>query len=151
MLTLHALTFDRVVPCAAELCAADLAELDAAGIADARRMLCDALPLCSWAEEARWHGKSIAIFGVRPLPGGDVGVPWMLTMVHMDTAQRRAVAKAAADAVARMRSEFSTLKNFVHARNARAIRFVQHLGFTVGSDPVGPGAAFLAFSWSRNV
>lgn len=149
MLTTHELTFDRIVPCASNLCAADLAELDAAGIADACAMLSDALPLCSWAEEARWDGKPIAIFGVRPLPGGRVGVPWMLTTVHMTMAQRRAVAKASAAAVARMRAEFSTLKNFVHASNTRAIRFVQHLGFTVGAVPCGPNAAFLPFTWSR--
>ena len=149
MLTVRPLTFDRIVPCAAELCAADMAELDAAGIEDARMMLVDALPTCSWAQEALWGERPIAIFGVRPLPGGSVGVPWMLTTVHMSGAERAAVARCAVQAVAKMRAEFPRLRNFVHASNARAIRFIKFLGFAVDSRPTGPNGAFYAFEWSR--
>ena len=149
MLTIQPLTVDRIAPCASRICATDRAEMDAAGIADARLMLADALPWCTWAEEAQWHGEAIAIFGVRPLPGGEVGVPWMLTMQHMEQAQRAAVARAAWRAVTRMRSEFHTLTNWVHCRNARAIRLIQWLGFTVDERLCGPGAEFRRFHWSR--
>lgn len=149
MLTIRELTFDRIAPVAAELCAADMLELDAAGVSDARLMLADALPYCRWAQEALWGDESIAVFGVRPLPGGDVGVPWMLTTGHMDNAQTVAVAKAARRAVQRMQAEFSALTNWVHVRNERAIRFIEWLGFHVKPELCGPGYQFRQFTWSR--
>lgn len=149
-LTVHELTIDRVVPCLGDLHAADLDELQAAGIVDVHEMLMQALPLCSWAQEARWHGEPIAAFGVRPLPGGDVGVPWMLTMRRMDEAQRVAVARAAVRSVRRMRREFVALVNLVHRHNERAIRFVEWLGFRVEPEFTGPGYAFRRFHWRRD-
>lgn len=149
MLTVHDLEFDRVVPVAAALCAADMAELDAAGIEDVQAMLMEAVPLCQWAQEARWNGESVAIFGVRPIQNGKVGVPWMLTTVHMESAERAAVARAAARAVARMRAEFPTLINWVHAKNTRAIRFIEWLGFDVKEQRTGANAAFRQFTWRR--
>ena len=147
MLTIHPLTFDRIVPVAANLCAADLRELDAAGIADATAMLRDALPLCSWAEDARWDGRSIAIYGVRP--HNEAGVPWMLTTMHMEHAERAAVARASVRAVRRMQSEHALLVNWVHAENERAIRFIRWLGFKVNEIPAGNGGQFRKFHWSR--
>jgi GNAT superfamily N-acetyltransferase len=149
MLTIRPLEFDRIVPVAANLCAADMAELDAAGIEDAKAMLLDAVPHCCWAKEARWNDQSVAIFGVRPLEGRDVGVPWMLTTKHMEAAERAAVAMAAMRAVRQMRIEFPRLMNLVHAQNARAIRFIQALGFTVDDAPLGRGGAFRRFHWER--
>lgn len=148
MLIVRDLSFDRIVPIAADLCAADLAELDAAGIADAAAMLREAVPWCLWAQVAEWDHKPIAIFGVRPHER--LGVPWMLTTCHMDGAASSAVAIAARRAVMRMRSDFSKLANLVHRRNKRAIRFVEALGFTVHRDtPRGPNAEFYLFDWER--
>lgn len=149
MLTTHPLTFDRIAPCAANLWQADVDELRAAGINDAVSMMNEALPTCLWAEEARWRGEPVAMFGVRPLPGGEIGVPWMLTTVHMEHAERAAVVRAAVKAVARMREDFPVLINLIHAKNERAIRFVQWLGFTVEPDPAWPGSEFRRFFWRR--
>jgi hypothetical protein len=151
MLDIRPLAFDRVVPVAAELWAADREELEAAGIHDAAAMLLDAVPLCSWAEEARWNGATIAVFGVRPLPGGEIGVPWMLCTFHMEQAEKAAVARAAVRAVSKMRAEFHTLMNLVHAKNLQAQRFVHWLGFDVDPTPVGPGGEFRRFTWKRHV
>lgn len=151
MITLHELTPDRIALCAAELCALDAAELSAAGISDPRVMLLEALPLCAWAQEARWNDDPIAIFGVRALDGGEVGVPWMLTTIRMERAQAAPVARAAAAAVARMQSEYDVLTNIIHADNDRAIRFVEWLGFHVEPTRCGPNGAFHSFHWSRHV
>lgn len=148
MLTLRHLDPDRMLAAAANLCAADLAELRAAGIDDALTMLQHALPECLWVQEATWEGETVAIFGVRPMQ--DAGVPWMLTTTAMDRAGHAAVALAARRAVRRMQREFPRLLNMVHRRNERAIRFVQALGFHVHRDqPCGPGGEFFLFEWER--
>lgn len=149
MLTIHPLDYDRIAPCMLSLRPADAEELSAAGVEDVLTMMREALPACSWAHEARWHDVPIAVFGVRPMPGGDVGVPWMLATTELDAASRAAVARASVRAVARMRSEFHTLTNIVHAANADAIRFVEWLGFHVEHELTGPGYAFRQFHWSR--
>ena len=148
MLTVRDLEFDRIVPIAADLCAEYMAELDAAGIADAVAMLREAVPWCLWVQEADWDGKPIAVFGVRPHHG--MGVPWMLTTAHMDGAASSAVAMAARRAVLRMRGDFSRLANLVHRRNERAIRFIEALRFNVHRDtPRGPRGEFYLFDWER--
>lgn len=149
MLTIHDLAFDRIAPLCADLCTADLRELDAAGIEDALAMMSDAVPHCLWAQEARWNDRAVAAFGVRPVPGKPMGIPWMLTTTHMDAAERAAVARAAERAVARMRADFPSLTNWVHAENARAIRFVRWLGFAVDEQLSGRNHAFRRFHWSR--
>jgi RimJ/RimL family protein N-acetyltransferase len=149
MLTVHPLTPERIAPCMLSLRPADAEELSAAGIEDAITMLAEAVPDCLWADEARWNDAPIAVFGVRAMPGGEVGVPWMLATTELDNASRAAVARAAVRAVARMRRDFHTLTNIVHAANADAIRFVEWLGFHVEQDLTGPGYAFRQFHWSR--
>lgn len=131
------------------LCAADRAEMTAAGIADVDAMLREAVPTCTWADEARWNGEPIAIYGVRQLQYG-VGVPWMLSTSRLTAASARAVAKQARREVARMQQEFSGLVNLVHAQNSRAIAFVKWLGFDVDElNPKGPAGQFYAFRWRR--
>lgn len=147
MLQILPLTFDRIAAVAADICAADQAEMSAAGIADTVGMLREALPNCTWAQEAAWCGQTIAIFGVRPHDG--YGVPWMLTTNHMGVACGAAVAVAARRAVLRMRGEFDRLVNLVHRHNDRAIRFVEALRFTVHREPCGPGGEFYLFDWER--
>lgn len=149
MLTVQPLAHDRIPLVVAQLCAADRAELDAAGIADADAMLREAVPMCAWADLVLWDGKPIAVFGVRPLPGG-VGVPWMLSTVHLDGAGRRAVALQARREVARMREQFGALVNLVHCQNRRALAFVKWLGFDVDEEqPRGPQGQFYVFRWQR--
>ncbi len=151
MLIVHTLTPDRIAPCALQLREADQAELDAAGVEDVIGMLSDALPDCSWASVAEWNGRPVFMYGVRPLPGGEVGVPWMLSTVHLEQAERVAVARLARQVVARMRAEFPVLTNLIHAENHDAIKFVKWLGFTVSDKLTGPEYKFRQFIWRRDV
>ena len=147
MLQILPLTVDRIAAVAADICAADQAELDAAGIADTVGMLLQAVPECAWVNEARWDGAPVAIFGVRSV--GGMGVPWMLTTNHMGVACGAAVAVAARRAVLCMRADFNRLANLVHRRYARAIRFIEALQFRVIREPAGPGGEFYLFHWER--
>lgn len=149
MLTLSSLTPAAIDDVVMSLRDSDAMELEAAGIADAAAMMHAALPSCAWAELARWNDEPIAMFGVRPLDGNEVGVPWMLTTVHMDRAQQDAVAWAARRAVRRMQREFPALTNLVHKGNAPAIRFIEALGFTLSDQLTGPGFEFRQFWWRR--
>lgn len=152
MLTLHDFTTDRAREAVSMLCEADMQELSAAGIGDAVAMLAGAVPQCAWAVEARWNGKPVAVYGVRPLPGDDaVGVPWMLTTVHMESADSGVIAHAAMRAVRRMRREYRLLVNQAHASNERALRFIEALGFVIDPAPCGNGGEFRRFWWRRNV
>lgn len=150
MLTVRPLAHDRIEEVAARICAADMAELDAAGITDAKGMLREAVPWCAWADEALWNGETVAVFGVRPLAGQySVGIPWMLCMPTIEAAGRQSVARQALREVSRMQEQFDILANYVHRENRRAIQLVQWLGFNVYSQPVGPGGNFYAFRWQR--
>lgn len=151
MLTVHTLTPDRIVRCALSLRDADQAELDAAGVDDAAEMLAEALPACSWSFEAQWNDRPVFMYGVRPLPGNEIGIPWMLSTVHLEQAERVAVARLARKVVAQMRAEFPILTNMVHADNEDAIKFIQWLGFEVFDTLTGPGDRFRQFMWRRNV
>lgn len=151
MLTVHPLTPDRIVPCALELRASDRAEMEAAGIDDTAAMLMEAVPHCAWANVAEWNGRPVFMYGVRPMSGGEIGVPWMLSTVHLDAAERDAVAWLARRVVNRMRREYPVLTNMVHAENHEAIRFIEALGFTVFEELTGPGYRFRQFIWRRHV
>lgn len=151
MLAVYDLTPDRIAPCAQELREADLAELDAAGVEDTVTMLLDAIPECSWARVAEWNGSPVFMYGVRPLSGGDIGVPWMLSTVHLEKTERVAVARLARKVVAEMRAEFSVLTNMVHCENADAIKFIEWLGFEVSDKLTGPEYRFRQFIWRRHV
>ncbi|MGL4576672.1 MAG: hypothetical protein ACRCV9_17935, partial [Burkholderiaceae bacterium] len=149
MLTLHPLTAERLPSCAAQLCQEDQAELVAAGIDNFCQMMESALPDCAWAKEARWKNETIAIFGLVCAPGGEIGVPWMLTMEAMNDAERVTVARVAAREVRAMQQRFPALGNLVHAQHSSAINFIEWLGFHVERAPCGPGDQFYKFSWVR--
>ena len=151
MLTIHTLTPDRIVRCALSLRDADQAELDAAGVDDPAEILAEALPACSWSYEAQWNDRPVFMYGVRPMPGNEIGIPWMLSTVHLEQAERVAVARLARKVVKQMRAEFPVLTNMVHADNEDAIKFIQWLGFDVSERRVGPGEQFRQFMWRRDV
>lgn len=151
MITVQPLTLDGVQRCIADLRDADREELTAAGIADAMGMMGEALPYCAWAEEAFWFGRPVFMYGVRPMAGGEIGVPWMLSTTALDDAERAAVARLARKTVARMRRDFPVLTNYVHRHNSEAIRFIEWLGFEVRQEFTGPEFAFRQFIWRRHV
>jgi hypothetical protein len=134
--------FTRTVPeLAAALHPADRAELAAAGVE-----VQHALAGCEIVE-ARDGGRLIAAFGLNWHDGW--GVPWMLSTAHIERSLRHEVAAVALDVVNDWKTQADRMHNIVHAQNARAVRFVQWLGFHVDHTPIGPGGAFLLFSWER--
>lgn len=121
----------------------DAAELRAAGLALDRALA--GVPL---AALRRADGVLVCLFGCAPHPQAG-GIPWMLCTTALATVGRREMALLSAGVVAGWRDRFQSLTNLVHRRHARAVRFVQWLGFTVDPTPCGPGQEFFAFHWSR--
>lgn len=89
-------------------------------------------------------GAPIAILGVAPLNLLEgKGIPWMLAT---DAADRhpRIMLEGGRSMIALWRRTYPTLANFVHAENAKSVRWLKWLGFTV--DPAQPfGAAGESF------
>lgn len=139
MLTIHEGTQGTVLELAMHLHPADTAELAAAG-----QRIEGALQGVRLAE-LRNGPELVCAFGVQPGPG--YGVPWMLCTDAVDRVPRREMALLSRRVATRWKAEHDTLVNLVHAQNARAVRFVKWLGFTVEPEPVGPGGEFRAFWW----
>jgi len=124
----------------------DAAELAAAGT-DLHQALSNA-PL----QALRWHGRLVCLFGcVRHPSEATAGIPWMLCTKTLPEVPARQMALISRAVVSDWQHEFRMLCNMVHRRNARALRFVRWLGFTVNSDPCGPGQEFFLFDWRRHV
>lgn len=143
MLTIQPGTDSTALELADMLHPADAAELAAAGQCVTRVL--DGVPL----KELRLGSELVCAFGVQPGPG--YGIPWMLCTDVVERVPRHAMAAASRGVVDAWKADHSMLMNLVHAHNARAIRFVRWLGFTVEASPVGPGGDFFPFWWSRNV
>ena len=131
---------DVVEELAANLHPADAAELEAAGLG-----LHEALSAAS-LNALRDGDTLIALFGVAPHPSKGWAVPWMLCTRAIDGVPKRAMAKVSRAVVDSWQEHFEGLENMVHADNARAVRFLEWLGFNIE-----PGAVFRRFTWSRHV
>lgn len=114
--------------------------LAATGRYDMRALLVEALSFSSQRWVALSSGKPVALFGVGPA-NSKVGVPWMLVthdVFQTPRASRALVAKGRWY-IQRMLAEYQHLENYVDARNTRAVRWLEHLGFTVHpAEPYGP-------------
>ena len=143
MLKIHDGTPTTTLELATLLHPADAAELAAAGqhigaVLEGVQML-----------ELRNGDDLVCAFGVQP--GDGYGIPWMLCTDAVDRVPRRAMAAVSRQVVDGWKASHDALLNMVHARNERAVRFVQWLGFTVEPEPIGPGGEFRAFWWRRHV
>ena len=74
-----------------------------------------------------------------------------MPVLSLASVPRRAMAEVSIAVAERWRREYPRLTNLVHRSNARAIRFIQWLGFTVLRRPCGPGGEFFLFGWSNDV
>lgn len=89
-------------------------------------------------------GELACIFGLVPrclLTGS--GAPWMLGTNLLDQ-HSRSLMRRCRGYISAMQNECSHLENYVDARNARSIRWLQRLGFTVHA-PQPMGVARLPF------
>ena len=146
MLTIEQATAADIDDLAAHISSFDAAELAAAG-----HSVQDCLSGVQ-AQALRQNGQLVCLFGAvthELVPGG--AIPWMLCTETLASVPRRAMAAVSARVVAGWQLQFSHLSNLVHRRNARAIKFVQWLGFKVNKSPCGPGGEFFAFEWRRDV
>ncbi len=99
----------------------------------------------AWAGLA--DGELVCLFGVVPLSlVGVTAVPWLLgsPLVQM---HGRTFLRLNKQFIERWRRDYPVLRNVVHARHRRAVRWLQWLGFTLG-EPVSMephGAPFHPF------
>jgi hypothetical protein len=78
----------------------------------------------------------IALWGVGPLSlSAGKGCPWLLASAHFDHCTRQIV-KLSRPMLARMRAAYPYLENHVDARNRRAVRWLDWLGFSI--EPPAP-------------
>lgn len=139
--TFHKATADDVAALAADLCPEDRAEVEASEFDVSGLVAFDAQAL-------RWHGRLVCLFGLAGHPGKQgAGVPWMLSTNALADVPRRGMARVCRQVVAGWMGERESMENHIHRRNARALRLVRWLGFTVGTEPTGPRGEFYAFHW----
>lgn len=98
-----------------------------------------------WTLVGLMDGKLACVFGLAPLDGllGRRGAPWMLGTHELDR-HPGVLMRRCRGYVTGMLTHYPHLLNFVDARNARSIRWLKRLGFTI--HPAIPyGAAQLPF------
>ena len=140
----------EIVPARAEhaarlvLRAGDAAEVAAYGLTK-EQAIADSLARSLWAETYLIDGEVAAIagLGLSSLLGGH-GVPWLLTGPACERHKRRFVLESRRQ-VARMLGEAAPLINYVHADYARAVRWLEWLGFTLDAPVAIEGAPFRRF------
>ena len=150
-LTFRAPHVRDAVELAARLRAGDRAELAAGGYDDPLAAVLLSVRQSTHCWAALGAGRVLCAFGVTPWAGAPgVGVPWFLATDGAD-GHRRSLTALPAAYIARMLEAYPRLVNFVHADNVRAIRWLQHLGFTIDAPaPFGPrGALFRRFEMTR--
>ncbi|PQM29401.1 hypothetical protein CVO77_00225 [Sphingopyxis lindanitolerans] len=123
----------------------DVAECAAFG-RDPSDALANALTISLWALTAIVDDQPHAMMGVasRSMIEG-VGIPWMLGTERVYDHGRDLVRHAPV-VLAEMHATFPQLENLVSADNARALRFLRHVGFEICEAPINvSGTAFLHF------
>jgi ribosomal protein S18 acetylase RimI-like enzyme len=80
-----------------------------------------------WAARSE-EGKLLAVWGI--VPSSEGGIIWLLGTDELDR-HRGALFRLAREYVAKMLSTYGRLYNYVDARNAKAIRWLNRLGFTI--------------------
>jgi len=107
--------------------------------------------LLSWT--GMIDGEPVCMFGVAPgVILGDVGHPWMVGTDRLDR-HPFVFLRRCKGCVREMLAAFSTLENYVHQENRRALQWLMWLGFKVSipGEPMGPfGASFCHFVMRRN-
>jgi hypothetical protein len=90
--------------------------------------------LCTEVVALYADGELLALYGVRDMGGGQ-GYIWMLS-THAVALHKREVFEACTAYVDRCARRFDVLFNWVFAKNDKALRFVQRLGFEIVLEPM---------------
>lgn len=151
MIHVRRLTVDDIEPIARTARQADRAEIEegcgqsiAEGLALGLRSSVESLVIA-------WNDTPLAALGdVSYNPGAGIGVPWLIST---EAIERHPVAflRVCKPLVAAMLERHVSLINYVDARNTAAIRWLQWLGFDMGSPtPYGPNQLlFRQFQMTR--
>lgn len=138
---------------AARVRQADRVELHLAACELPEETLQRALAASSLAWTGMIDGVPVCMFGVSPgVILGDVGHPWMVGTDLVDRYPRTFLRRCKG-CVKEMLAAYSTLENFAHEENTRALQWLIWLGFKVAmpGERMGPfGARFCRFEMRRN-
>lgn len=123
---------------AAHMREADREEVEAATGESPYEALVDGLRISTHAFAAERDGRLIALWGFTPISLlSGIGVPWML---GTDEVYRcgRSLTRVAKASFEHVQPLYPVLLNYVDARNTRAIRWLQFVGFQVfEAEPYG--------------
>lgn len=115
----------------------DAAEVEAAGC-EPGPLLWRSYRMSTMASTAFVGDEIAAIWGMGGCPLGRIGKPWLLTAKPIERIKVTFIKKARAE-IQTMLMVCPELRGYVDARYARAIRFLEALGFDIGpSFPFGP-------------
>lgn len=118
---------------------ADRTEMFAIACLTPAQVMLMGLEISDFARTGLIDGKPVCMFGVAPasLMGG-VGRPWLVGTESLDD-NAIIFLRRCRDGVKEMLSLYSTLENYVDARNRRAIAWLRWLKFTIcEQEPMGP-------------
>ena len=151
MISVRRMTPDDIEPIAANARQADRDEIEegcgqsiAAGLALGLRSSVESLVIT-------WDDIPLAALGdVSYSPGAGIGIPWLISTDAIEQ-HPRAFLRVCKPLVARMLERHAHLTNYVDARNHAAIRWLEWLGFDMGSPaPYGPKQLlFVQFQMTR--
>lgn len=99
-----------------------------------------------------WDDVPLAAFGdVSHNPCAGIGIPWLVSTTAIES-HARPFLRVCKPLLNLMLARHHTLVNYVDARNTAAIRWLEWLGFTMGSPtPYGPnGLPFRQFQLTRD-
>lgn len=130
---------------------ADIAELNASRIdASPYDIVLESVELSDWCNVVLIDGIPSIVFGVCPSAEKDSGVPWLLGTDDMDKIKRHLLI-GCSSFIEKMLSKYSFLYNIVHCDNAKAIRWLEWLGFHVEKEFIGPLNQFHFFWMNKHV
>lgn len=116
--------------------AADRAEVWSSMLATPEEALARSLDLSTMAWAGCVDGEVVCMFGAGPATLlGTTGIPWLLASDALEN-HATAFLRRNRAYVARMRIAFDRLENWVDARNAASIAWLNWLGFTI--HPAAP-------------
>jgi len=129
---------------------ADREEVEALTGRDAREALVESVVRSAAAWAGLANGELVCLFGVVPVSlVGVTGIPWLLGSDAV-TRYGRPFLRRNRAYLREMLREFPVLRNVVDARNTVSIRWLEWLGFTLGTpQPMGVcGLPFIPFAMS---
>ncbi len=151
MISVRPMTEADIPAIAAAARPADLAEIEEGCGQSMASALAVGLRSSVAAHIISWEGLPLAAFGdVSHSPCAGIGVPWLVSTMHIEK-HARPFLRACRPLLNLMLARHPTLVNYVDARNTAAIRWLEWLGFEIGSAVAyGPkGLLFRQFHMTR--